>query len=109
MTTIRFILIDLAIFHGMDYNASASVASSGGFSRRLPPGRESAICLVGFLLCMLAFFIVGFAANVTAIYAALTIYAFPSAVVVPCLTALASKYGKTGLNGLISPFLNLFY
>lgn len=74
----------------------------GGFVRRLPPGREKFYCLAGFFLCIPAFLILGFASSIGSVYFALAIYAFPSAVVVPCLTAIASRYGdECGCQGAL--------
>ena len=75
--------------------------STGGYVRRIPPGKEKTMVLRGLLLIVPSFAIVGFAQNMWTLYLGLTLYALSTSVVVPCMTTLVSHYGNVSQKGII--------
>lgn len=63
----------------------------GGYIRRMKSGKESLMALVGLFVIVPSFVVMGLANQVTHIYFSLILYAFSSAVVVPCLTTIISS------------------
>ncbi|CAL1539231.1 unnamed protein product [Lymnaea stagnalis] len=73
----------------------------GGYTRRITPGKEAKIASHGILILIPSFLLMAFATNTWLMYAALTLFSFASATVVPCLTTLISTYGGDNEKGTI--------
>lgn len=76
-------------------------AVQGGYVHRVPPGKEIKVCLVGIMLIIPSFIIIGVSWSPYVLYCGLLLYAFSSGTVVPCLTTLVSKYGAPTQKGTI--------
>nr|CAG4652001.1 EOG090X09U7 [Triops cancriformis] len=73
----------------------------GGFSRRIKPGKEKSVALLGLLLVIPSFVIIGIATSAPILYVGLALYSFASATVVPCLTTMVSSYGNANQKGVL--------
>jgi len=73
----------------------------GGYVRRIKPGKERHFALLGLLLIIPSFAIVGISQSVVVLYFGLFLYAVSTAFVVPCITTLISKYGEDHQKGII--------
>lgn len=76
-------------------------AIQGGYVHRVPPGKEIRVCLVGIMMIIPSFIIIGVSWSPYVLYCGLLLYAFSSGTVVPCLTTLVSKYGAPTQKGTI--------
>ncbi len=73
----------------------------GGIVRRVAPRfGERRVAIVGMLLTVPGFLLIGDAATTTGLYAGLACMAFGSALVMPCLSALVSRYTPADRQGL---------
>lgn len=86
----------LYIFSGL-----LMVIIQGGFVRRLRPGREPTMSLIGLILIVPAFTLMGLSSSVNQVYCSLTLYSFSSAVVVPCLTTVVSSHSPHDARGVV--------
>ncbi|ELU06772.1 hypothetical protein CAPTEDRAFT_171281 [Capitella teleta] len=77
------------------------VIIQGGFVRRLKSGREISFSMKAMLTLIPAFLLVAFAQREIILYAGLSLFAFASAVVVPCLTTHISSYGTVEQKGAV--------
>uniref|UniRef100_A0A0K8R469 Putative tetracycline-efflux transporter pediculus us corporis tetracycline-efflux transporter n=1 Tax=Ixodes ricinus TaxID=34613 RepID=A0A0K8R469_IXORI len=73
----------------------------GGYVHRVQPGKEARVCLVGILMIIPSFILVGIAWSPYVLYSGLLLYAFSSGTVVPLLTTLVSRYGAPTQKGTI--------
>jgi len=73
----------------------------GGFVRRIKPGKEISTVSKGLVVLIPAFIVVAFAHSQSVLYLGLGLYSFASAVVVPCLTTVASSYGPVDQKGTV--------
>ena len=73
----------------------------GGYIRRVKSGKESFLATIGLVVVVPSFIIMGLAKSIGQIYWSLTLYAFSSAVVVPCLTTIVSSQGPTEQRGVV--------
>ncbi|GFR94997.1 major facilitator superfamily domain-containing protein 10-like [Elysia marginata] len=73
----------------------------GGYTRRIPSGKESKTAANGLLVLIPAFLLMAIATNTLLMYLSLTMFSFASATVVPCLTTLISTYGGDDEKGTI--------
>ncbi len=74
----------------------------GGYTRRIPAGREKTVALRGLILIVPSFAIIGFAYNLWTLYAGLALYALSTSVCVPCMTTLVSSYGDASQKGIVT-------
>ncbi|NXP69503.1 MFS10 protein, partial [Ramphastos sulfuratus] len=77
----------------------------GGYARRIKPGNEIRTVKRAIVLLIPAFFLIGWAANVTMLSAGLLLYSFAAAVVIPCLSAVVSGYGSASQKGRVMGIL----
>lgn len=73
----------------------------GGYIRRIKPGSEALITLVGLVTIIPSFLLMGFSTSVGQIYGSLALYSFSSAVVVPCLTTIVSAQSPPTERGAV--------
>lgn len=73
----------------------------GGYTRRIPPGKEKQTILRGLLIIVPSFAIIGFAQTKLVLYIGLGLYALSTAVVVPCMTTLVSNHGDPNQKGIL--------
>nr|CAG4634929.1 EOG090X09U7 [Alona affinis] len=73
----------------------------GGLVRRVQPGKEKLLALVGLGVIIPSFIIVGLAFNPAMLYFGLGLYSLGSAIVIPCLTAMTSAYGRADQKGAV--------
>ncbi|XP_072026925.1 major facilitator superfamily domain-containing protein 10-like [Amphiura filiformis] len=73
----------------------------GGFVRRIKPGKEKRMAVMGMVILMPSFLMIANATTTTLFYAGLALFAFASASVVPCMTTLVSVYGSADQKGTI--------
>ncbi|CAG2169053.1 unnamed protein product [Oppiella nova] len=73
----------------------------GSYVRRIKAGNELKTILYGISAIIPAFVLIGLASNQIQLYIGLTLYAYSSATVVPCLTTVVSKYGPPDQKGVI--------
>lgn len=73
----------------------------GGYIRRIKGGRESLMALIGLVLIIPSFVLMGLSTRVTHIYYSLTMYAISSAIVVPCLTTIISTHCPVESRGIV--------
>ena len=73
----------------------------GGVVRRLKPGSEKFAAMMGLLVVVPSFAIVGIAESMVTLYLGLALYALSTAFVVPCMTTLVSQYGEVHQKGII--------
>ncbi|XP_062609493.1 major facilitator superfamily domain-containing protein 10-like isoform X1 [Saccostrea cucullata] len=73
----------------------------GGYVRRIPAGKEVKIATLGMTMLIPAFVCMAFAYSASMMYIGLTLFAFASATVVPCLTTLISGFGGTDQKGVV--------
>ncbi|XP_054159592.1 major facilitator superfamily domain-containing protein 10-like [Oppia nitens] len=72
----------------------------GSYVRRIKVGNELKTVLTGILMIIPSFLLIGLANNEIQLYIGLTLYAFSSATVVPCLTTIVSSYGPQDQKGV---------
>nr|SVE79621.1 EOG090X09U7 [Daphnia magna] len=73
----------------------------GGLVRRVKPGKEKMLALVGLGVIIPSFVIVGLSNSATALYFGLGLYSLGSAIVIPCLTAMTAAYGRADQKGAV--------
>jgi MFS family permease len=73
----------------------------GGVVRRLPLGSEQKYAMMGLLLIVPSFAIVGSAYSLPTLYLGLSLYAISTAFVVPMLSSLGSQYGGDHQKGAV--------
>lgn len=73
----------------------------GGCIRRMKGGNEPFMALVGLTFIVPSFVLMGISTDVTQIYYSLTMYAFSSALVVPCMTTIVSSYSPINARGVV--------
>lgn len=73
----------------------------GGYIRRVKPGKEARLATIGLVVVVPSFIMMALASSVAHIYGALILYAFSSAVIVPCLTTIVSSQGPPEQKGAI--------
>jgi len=73
----------------------------GGVVRRLPLGSEQKYAMMGLLLIVPSFAIVGSAYSLPTLYLGLSLYAISTAFVVPMLSSLVSQYGGDHQKGAV--------
>ena len=74
----------------------------GGFSRRIPAGKEKTVACWGLLVIVPSFAMIGFAYNLYTLYAGLALYALSTAVCVPCMTTMVASYGDASQKGIVT-------
>ncbi len=77
-------------------------AVQGGYTRRIPAGKEKSVALWGLIIIVPSFAVVGFAYNLVTLYVGLTLYALSTAVCVPCMTTMVSAYGDASQKGIVT-------
>ncbi|EDO49252.1 predicted protein, partial [Nematostella vectensis] len=83
------------------YVGSVMATVQGGYVRRLPAGAEKKTAVQGIAVIIPGMILVGLAKTTFILYAGLTLFSYGSAVVVPCLTALISRYGSEDQKGRV--------
>ncbi|XP_074601257.1 major facilitator superfamily domain-containing protein rtet [Brevipalpus obovatus] len=83
------------------FNGLLMTILQGGYVRRLAPGKELQTVINGIILIIPSFIFIGLATTQLHFYLSLSLYAFSSATVVPCLTTLASSKGPPDQKGTI--------
>nr|CAG4637191.1 EOG090X09U7 [Ceriodaphnia reticulata]SVE73069.1 EOG090X09U7 [Ceriodaphnia reticulata] len=73
----------------------------GGLVRRVKPGKEKLIALIGLGVIIPSFVIVGLSNSATMLYFGLGLYSLGSAIVIPCLTAMTAAYGRADQKGAV--------
>nr|CAG4647230.1 EOG090X09U7 [Megafenestra aurita]SVE92520.1 EOG090X09U7 [Megafenestra aurita] len=73
----------------------------GGLVRRVKPGNEKKIALIGLGVIIPSFVIVGLSNSATLLYIGLALYSLGSAIVIPCLTAMTAAYGRADQKGAV--------
>lgn len=76
-------------------------AIQGSYVRRIKPGNELKTIFYGISTIIPSFVLIGLASNQIQLYIGLTLYAFASATVVPCLTTVISSSGPPDQKGVI--------
>ncbi|XP_014681730.1 PREDICTED: major facilitator superfamily domain-containing protein 10-like [Priapulus caudatus] len=71
----------------------------GGYVRRVKAGNEKRTALMGLILVIPSFVIIGIGVSPSIFYVGLALYSFSSATVVPCITTMISSYGSTEQKG----------
>ncbi|XP_013789218.2 major facilitator superfamily domain-containing protein 10-like [Limulus polyphemus] len=101
MTHLRFNYTRMQ--QGRMYLFSGTVMAlvQGGYVRRIPPGQEPSKAVMGLLLIIPSFIIMGLALSPAVLYVGLVLFSFASATVVPCLTTIVSSYGSTEQKGTV--------
>ncbi|KAK3095294.1 hypothetical protein FSP39_012912 [Pinctada imbricata] len=84
------------------YIGTVMALVQGGYVRRIPAGKETKIATMGLTLLIPAFIMMAFAQTAWLMYLGLTLFAFASATVVPCLTTMVSSYGGTDQKGVVT-------
>ncbi|KAG1656933.1 Major facilitator superfamily domain-containing protein 10 [Nymphon striatum] len=77
------------------------ISKLGGFVRRIPPGKEIMAAIMGLILIIPSFILIGIAFNSKIFYFGLFLYALSTSCVVPCLTTVASSCGSVGEKGTV--------
>ncbi|KAG1665249.1 Major facilitator superfamily domain-containing protein 10 [Nymphon striatum] len=77
------------------------IIAQGGFVRRIPPGKEIMAAIMGLILIIPSFILIGIAFNSKIFYFGLFLYALSTSCVVPCLTTVASSCGSVGEKGTV--------
>jgi MFS family permease len=73
----------------------------GSFVRRVKPGKEISVAIVGLLTLIPAFLVIACAYQQLVLYVGLVFFSFASATVPPCLTAVVSAYGTVQQKGVV--------
>ncbi|XP_064600293.1 major facilitator superfamily domain-containing protein 10-like [Liolophura sinensis] len=73
----------------------------GGYVRRLRPGSEKTVTTRSMVILIPAFVLMAFANSAVVLYAGLTMFAFASATIVPCLTTVISRFGGVDQKGAV--------
>nr|CAG4649515.1 EOG090X09U7 [Scapholeberis mucronata]SVE93750.1 EOG090X09U7 [Scapholeberis mucronata] len=73
----------------------------GGLVRRVKPGKEKVIALIGLGVIIPSFVIVGLSNSATVLYFGLALYSLGSATVIPCLTAMTAAHGRADQKGAV--------
>lgn len=73
----------------------------GGYVRRIKPGKERSVALVGMFLLLPSFIIISLSHSQLPYYFGLTLFSFASATVVPCMTTVVTMYGSDDQKGTI--------
>ena len=73
----------------------------GGVVRRLRPGTHKKWTMIGLLVVIPSFAVIGNAKSILSLYVGLFLYAFSTAFVVPCMTTIISEYGEVNQKGII--------
>jgi MFS family permease len=73
----------------------------GGYIRRIKGGREAFYALLGLVSIIPSFIWLGLSSTVNHVYQALALYAFSSAIVVPCLTTIVSANSPVESRGVV--------
>ncbi|XP_033633557.1 major facilitator superfamily domain-containing protein 10-like [Asterias rubens] len=73
----------------------------GGYLRRIRPGKEKRVALMGMVVLMPSFLIIGYATSVVPFYTGLALFSFAAGTVVSCLTTIVSVYGSADQKGTI--------
>ncbi|XP_030755884.1 major facilitator superfamily domain-containing protein 10 isoform X2 [Sitophilus oryzae] len=73
----------------------------GGYVRRIPAEKIKSTAIMGLWIIIPSFVSVGLANGPTLLYLGLFLYAVSTAMVVPCLTTLASEYGSEQQKGKV--------
>ncbi|RUS69456.1 hypothetical protein EGW08_022778 [Elysia chlorotica] len=83
------------------YIGTVMALVQGGYTRRIPSGKESKAAASGVIILIPAFLLMAVATNTLLMYLSLTMFSFASATVVPCMTTLISTYGGDDEKGTI--------
>lgn len=73
----------------------------GGCIRRMKGGKEPLMAIIGLASIVPSFILMGISTSVNQIYYSLTMYAFSSAIVVPCMTTIVSSYSPVNSRGVV--------
>ncbi|XP_049960530.1 major facilitator superfamily domain-containing protein 10 [Schistocerca serialis cubense] len=73
----------------------------GSYVRKLPEHKIKPTAVLGLLLIVPAFIVTGLATSVIGLYIGLLLFAVSTAMVVPCMMTLASKYGSHDQKGTV--------
>ncbi|CAG0890221.1 unnamed protein product [Cyprideis torosa] len=73
----------------------------GGYVRRISPGKEIPLVVRALMVLAPSFVIIAFAHSIVVLYGGLLLFAYGSAVIVPCLTTAVSRIGGPDEKGAI--------
>ncbi|XP_022096632.1 major facilitator superfamily domain-containing protein 10-like [Acanthaster planci] len=73
----------------------------GGYVRRISPGKEKRIAIIGILVLIPSFIIIGCIQTSVPFYAGLALFSFAAGTVVSCMTTVVSAYGSVDQKGTI--------
>lgn len=73
----------------------------GGYTRRLKPEKNHSTAVKGLWIIIPSYVLVGIATNVYVLYLGLLLYAISTAMVVPCMTTMASEFGSAQQKGTV--------
>lgn len=73
----------------------------GGCIRQMKGGKEPLLALFGLSVIVPSFILMGISTSLNQIYYSLTMYAFSSAIVVPCMTTIVSSYSPINSRGVV--------
>ncbi|XP_071491645.1 major facilitator superfamily domain-containing protein 10-like [Diadema antillarum] len=73
----------------------------GGYVRRIKPGKEKRVALMGMLLLIPAFVVIAFASGPMLYYFGLSLFSLASGSVVPCMTTIVTMFGSEDQKGTI--------
>ncbi|GLV43050.1 tetracycline resistance [Carabus blaptoides fortunei] len=73
----------------------------GGYVRRLPASKTKFTAVLGLWLIIPSFVSIGMASTTTLFYVGLFLFAFSTALVVPCMMTMASQYGSAQQKGAV--------
>ena len=77
----------------------------GGLMRRIGPGKEKMLALIGLAVMIPSFIIIGVAQSTGAFYLGLLLYSLSQAITIPCLTAMTAAHGRVDQKGIIMGIL----
>lgn len=101
LTHIRFNFTSMQQGKMFFFIGSLMALLQGGVVRRLPLGSERKAAMLGLLLIVPSFAIVGSAYSLPMLYLGLALYAISTAFVVPMLSSLVSQYGGDHQKGAV--------
>lgn len=73
----------------------------GGYVRRIPPNKTKSTAILGLWIIIPSFISVGLASGPAMLYFGLFLYAVSTAMVVPCITTIASQHGTEQQKGTV--------
>ncbi|XP_038071070.1 major facilitator superfamily domain-containing protein 10-like [Patiria miniata] len=73
----------------------------GGCVRRIRPGKEKRVAVIGIVVLIPSFIIIGYAQSIALLYIGLALFSFAAGTVVSCMTTVVSAYGTADQKGTI--------